>query len=85
MITEGPWEIRKRDHANEIVAHEVLWTVLTDPDNQGGVYVLRIAGHGHSATGQDAIKVLLDPEMAEAMLIQFQMEARPYLMRLNND
>jgi hypothetical protein len=79
MTTEGPWEIRSREYKNELIAHELLWTVLASPDLTESGYVLRIAGHGESALDDTTLKVLMSVEQAEALCKQFTNEAKPYL------
>ena len=79
MSFEGPWEIVERQQNNEVIAHEAMWTVLTDADNRGGVYVLRIAEHGQTVMDEAAVKILIAPDMANALVAQFLDETRPYM------
>lgn len=78
---EGPWSIE--DIPKDVVmAHEAVWTVLTDSANHFGAYALRVAQHGQDAYEPGVLMIAFTPEMVKDLILQFVEETRPYAQRL---
>jgi hypothetical protein len=72
----------KLGEGNQLVAHIVWWTVITDDNDENPVYCLRVADHGEDIDDPQVLRILIDPDIAEAMAQQFLTEAMPYLAEL---